>query len=706
MIQAPRRTIVLGLLAATTVACVGVSRLATPTGVAEPVRIQAATGMEGNAQVSGYIDIPSSGTTRLGFTSTSAHNTRLVLDGRVIAESAAGGETLSSNLTEPGPRRLLLQFDGGDTPTLRWERSGRAPERIPRAALSPRHLSSEAWALRRTFKPVALALSLLWMMVGLSAVVGRVRTALANEVPDSNQRRAIWLTCALCFAVYACPVWWGLPAGWAQDEVVPLGLEGLRDFMAPGHFEKYPPLHTYVMALFHLPILVASSLDLLAVDDELVYAVMRGTGRLLTAVMAVATLGAIYVCVRRALSSHAVAMWTAILAGLTVPIAYYGKTSNLDVPYVFWFALALIAYQSALQTGEARHHVAFAAAAACAVTTKDQAYGLFVLPTVHLVWTRLQQVRARGSGVVALVMDRALGGALCAGLLTCVLVYNLPRNWSGFTGHFQTITGLASEGYRMVDSTSLSGQLWLLGRTLHQIGWSFGWPASALVVMGVVVAIRSWRQVGRPLVPFVIPALSYYVVFMAVVGYTYDRFVIPLCLLLSVFGGIAFERLRSASEGAGAWSARLVRVAAVALVAYMFARVLSVDMLMAFDSRNDARQYMLSSLPAGTMVCYVEDGEILPFLGGFRTARAFDPSCGAVVVTDKFPERYAPGSPANTWYGQLLRGELGYQVAFRRQNRAALGVLRYEKEIRRPDPSFSVIHKVNPLVTVLVAAAH
>ncbi|MGE0450364.1 MAG: ArnT family glycosyltransferase [Vicinamibacterales bacterium] len=689
--------VVVSVLALLSVAFIGASRLATPIGLADPVHVPGVSAAEG--QVSGFIDIPVSGPTRVGF--ISAGSARLIVDGAIVAEADSGGETFSIHAIPPGAHRLHLQFPADEQPALRWRRSERVSERVPRAVLSPRRLSPTMWRLRRSFKPVALTFALVWMAVLVWALLDALRVWLARRIEDAEHRRAIWLLAVGCFALYAYPVWWGLPAGWAQDEVVPLGVEGLLAFSSPGAFEKYPPLLTYAMAAFQSPILVASSLGLLAVDDELIYAIMRGTGRLLSAGMAATAVGAIYFCVRRAVS-HRVGLWAAALAGLSVPLAYYGKTTNPDVAYVFWFALALVAYQSALLDGRVRSYIAFGAAAACSVTTKDQAYGLFVLPILHLIWTRVGQVRAGGAGVRALARDAALPGAFAAGGLTFAAVYALPRNWSGLVGHFGIITGLASQGYRMVDSASLSGQAWLLRRTLHQIGWSFGWPAAALVAFGVAVALRSARTTWRPLLPFVVPAISYYVTFIAVVGYTYDRFAIPFCFLLAVFGGVGVERLRAlVVERSRPVALRLLRAAMAVLVLYTFARALSVDMLMASDSRLDARRYLLASLPAGATVCHVEDRESMPFLGGFTAVRTFSPSCDAVVVTSQFTERYPPGSAGHTWYEELLRGDLGFRVAFQYRARLPLSILQYESEMRNPDPSFSVLHKVNPLITVL-----
>ena len=68
-----------------------------------------------------------------------------------------------------------------------------------------------------------------------------------------------------------------------------------------------------------------------------------------------------------------------MFATLNWTFAYYAHTSNLDVPYLFWGCLAVLSLVRAVARREPRRLRAFAALAALAVGTKDQAYAMFLL---------------------------------------------------------------------------------------------------------------------------------------------------------------------------------------------------------------------------------------------------------------------------------------------------------------------------------------
>jgi hypothetical protein len=55
----------------------------------------------------------------------------------------------------------------------------------------------------------------------------------------------------------------------------------------------------------------------------------------------------LYVCASRA-AGHRAGVLAGLFWSLTLPAVFYAKTANLDVPYTFWFALALLLYTRAL----------------------------------------------------------------------------------------------------------------------------------------------------------------------------------------------------------------------------------------------------------------------------------------------------------------------------------------------------------------------
>ena len=168
---------------------------------------------------------------------------------------------------------------------------------------------------------------------------------------------------------------------------------------------------------------------------------------------------------------------------------FYAKTINVDVPYVFWFVMSCLFLVEALRDGRARDCIGFGIAAAAAVGTKDQAYALYVLPALYLAW-RLGRSR---QGVAA------LAAGTVAGLVTLILIFNLPFNYEGFRAHVDLVLGPASEGYRMFPPTA-AGE-WVLAKvTAGQLLWTLGVPGTILVVR--IGLLRRGRarpaDAGRP----------------------------------------------------------------------------------------------------------------------------------------------------------------------------------------------------------------
>ena len=144
-------------------------------------------------------------------------------------------------------------------------------------------------------------------------------------------------------------------------------------------------------------------------------------------------------------------------------------------------------------------------------------------------------------------------GAVGSAVLAFVLVFNLAFNYDGFVAHMQTILGPARLEPRY-DRTFIGHVL--MGRdAAWQLGRSMGWPAFALCFGGVVLAFRSARNRTQW---FLLPAVSYYLSFISVIMYHYDRFFLGIAVILGVYGGGALARL--AGEGHGVRWRRLTCV--------------------------------------------------------------------------------------------------------------------------------------------------
>jgi len=506
----------------------------------------------------------------------------------------------------------------------------------------------------------------------------------------------------LCAAIHAWPLDWGLPSahGWAPDELTPAAvLDGLGQRFSNGWHSKYPPFHHAVLAAAYAPWISR------APDAARTHALFR-VGRFVSVLMAAGIVVLVYLCGRE-LFDHLPALFAALVAGLSAPLAYYAKLANLDVPYLFWFAAALLAYLRLLQGHRLRHYVAMAVCAAAAIATKDQAYGLFVLTAPLVVWALHRHRVAAGAApsLWATIGDRRLVAAAATAVLGVIALDNIWMNPGGFAAHVELIMGSASRDFRMFDR-SAGGFLALAAATARAILFTLGVPASAAALAGAVLAGARWRE-NRRLLATLVPALSYWVTFVAVVLYLYDRFVLPMALVLALFAGNAL-----AAALARRRSMVLPLAGAAAVVAASALRALSVDVLLARDSRYAVEAWLRENAAPPAVVGAVGPLEYLPRLDGLRwrrlgpsidRLRRVDPD--VVVLNADFARRAAEGGSDAELYEALAAGAVGYRLALAQPASSTLPFLDVAA-LRSADATrvHSNIDKVGP--TILVYARH
>ena len=90
-------------------------------------------------------------------------------------------------------------------------------------------------------------------------------------------------------------------------------------------------------------------------------------------------------------------------------------------------------------------------------------------------------------------------------------------------------------------TTACGGHAELLWQTARHLAFVMGWPSLLAALAGLVLALRD-RGTHRALLATLVPVVSYVVFFLAVVLYVYDRFLLPVALVLSLFGGLALAR--------------------------------------------------------------------------------------------------------------------------------------------------------------------
>jgi hypothetical protein len=494
---------------------------------------------------------------------------------------------------------------------------------------------------------------------------------------------ALHLILALSFLLFLAGVWWGLPdaRGWAPDELTPSNvIDGLRLGFSNGWAGRYPPLHFYLLSLIYGPLLVLHKLHVLDLRQLSNYTLLFTLGRLLSVLMGTAIIYFIYKTGREIMDRSA-ALAAAALAALTVPLEYYAKTVNLDVPYLFWFAASLLIYVRILKAHRLKDYVLFAAAAVLAVVTKDQAYGLYLLAPIPVIladWKRKRAARP-GLSLARSLLDRAYLAAGVTAVGTFVLIQNFAFNFGGFLRHVAIITGGASESYKMFPQT-LSGELRLLGLTLRQIQGSFGWPAFLLCVGGLA-AVLVRRKDSPILRTLPLLAVSYYAFYIAVILFNCDRYNLPICLILSFFGGWAV----SAIWRAGGCRYRPAKAAALGLVfAYGVLYSASVDVLMIADARYQAERWIRQNIPKDAVIGEAGPMEYAPRLNGYTSMslqlsladfRRRQPDF--VVLAPAYIRDFPSGSPEREFFSGFATDGGRYDLVFRSRTARPWLLVRY-----------------------------
>jgi 4-amino-4-deoxy-L-arabinose transferase-like glycosyltransferase len=508
-----------------------------------------------------------------------------------------------------------------------------------------------------------------------------------------SPRRALGLVLAAALVLGGWGLRWGLPSefGWAPDEVLPADVDAaVAQRFAHGWHGKYPPLHFALLAAVGAPVSVAARA--LGWEAPRVHDARMTAGRVLSLALSLGVLLVVYRCGRDVGDAGAGVLAAALLA-LSVPFAYYAKMANLDLPYLFWFALSLLFFLRALRRGREVDFALFALAAAAAVATKDQAFALYVLTVPFLVWKIVREGRAHRRLAVLLGV-----GAVAFALLSGAL-FN-PRGW---VAHLRLIAGPASTAFRMFDQ-GVAGHLELLAQTARHLAFVMGGPSLLAALAGLVLACRD-RTHHRLLLATLIPAVSYVVFFLLVVLYVYDRFLLPVALVLALFGGLALAR----AWRTGAWT---LRAAALGVFAFAAVRAASVDVLLTRDSRYAVEDWLRREVGPAPLVAAVGPLEYLPRFDGLRwrrlgpaASRLAQVSPDVVVVNADYARRADEGTGERAFYTALDDGSLGYQVALRQRTNPR--VLLDTEALRRDGPGrlWSNLDKVDPEIVVYRRAA-
>jgi hypothetical protein len=446
-----------------------------------------------------------------------------------------------------------------------------------------------------------------------------------------------------------------LPAsdGWDNDGIAPRDfLAGLVETYRPGHYFTYPPLHLVLLGLLTLPVTAVALLRSASLAQEDVIAeilkvpymtAMAYAARIVAVAM---SLGIVYALAKIAetLRGPRAGHLTAAFVGFDMALTYYAHTSNLDVPYLFWSSLSLLALVRAMVEDEPRRLRAFAVCMVAAMATKDQSYALFALavPIALAAWLVFEPQARRAWKVVLSSLARA---ALLATSL--FLVFDaVVLNPSGFRARIQFLTGPASQDFAQF-SGDVTGRIRTVKHAVdHYLSVTptllIGFVALGLLLHGLRLGKDKPGRVVAGFIPL-LAAVSFTLTFNCVARRVEHRFVMPQMLLLAVYGGIGMDWLlavRVAALRALAQAAVAVGLGQEAFVA------LAVDNVLINDPRYGAERWARDHIHDGdTIETYGLNVYLPRFPSGARVARVGpepptrrNPMLGFEEVQDRFDD--------------------------------------------------------------------
>ena len=286
--------------------------------------------------------------------------------------------------------------------------------------------------------------------------------------------------------------------------------------------------------------------------------------RAVAAVMSLLTALAIYLIARIGAKLPDFWSFASALAFQLLPgTLYYSHTSNMDLPYLFWLTLAVLAVCLAFRAEEASTNrfgfffwnLTAGALLACSFCTKDQVYAVCILPAAIYAVLRFRAAGGR-TGFRRLLHALAPHLLWSLSFVSCtILIYGVTVGLDGALAHWNFISGEGKDDFFQSD-TSFGGRAKLIGISLIRLG-AFLDPAGLILLaaaaLGWGLARTSGEEAkdlirrGGVLGLYVLSALvSQQILFYQVVRRCEFRWNLPLAalVLMLIFSGIRLAARR------------------------------------------------------------------------------------------------------------------------------------------------------------------
>lgn len=552
-----------------------------------------------------------------------------------------------------------------------WARGNASPRTLSHVWLAPEPLTLSRWLRDVAWRSALVLAEILWLLAVMAwpFTLARPRVAafLARLHHDAPLRAlTAVIVLSLLFNGIGISAGLGGQEGWLGDEITPtVVLDGIAHRFSDGWWGWYPLVHFYVLTIVYSPVLLLAALGQADLSRGIWYDVLAALSRGVVWLEGAGILVAVYLCGKRLRSAWSGVYGAAALATLVLFVAY-SKVSNIEIPYVFWFAVALVFYLRFVESPTARDAALFALAGGLSVTSKDQAYGLFLVTPLVVVARIWKERRANGEAmaIVRSLIDVRVIGAGIVFLAIYAVGNNLFFNYSGTRTRMEF---LSSSGARMVADFDMfeampARRLGVVAQTVRLAQQSSGWPMFAVGIVAWLSAL--WHRTTRHFaIALTAVVLGYYVGFINLVMYCYDRFLLPVLVVQAVIAGVWMDRFLAPGVTGLTW--RRLGIALVFTYSILYSGMYNALLLR--DSRYAVSEWLEARAQRGTVVGVAFVQRLQPDLGRFNVKELSNipDFLGVRPEYYVFDADYARAVRRDTHLGQLIAGledrSLGYE---------------------------------------------
>ncbi|OGO32826.1 MAG: hypothetical protein A2Z16_03895 [Chloroflexi bacterium RBG_16_54_18] len=508
-----------------------------------------------------------------------------------------------------------------------------------------------------------------------------------------------WLITAvfliLALLLFLPGIHWGVPEAnaanrvhpWEHDEIAPLGFGEFYFSLfsdEPRFDPRYPLGAYYVQLLFVTPYLLilaitgqiqnfTSSYPYGLVDPVSTLRNLTLIGRLPSLLASAAVIATAY---RTAgdIWDETAGRLAGIFVLLIYPMAYYSRTSNVDMLALLWCTLGLWVFARILRFGLTyRRATLLGVLAALATATKDPSWAVFFSLVPYFVWTLIWDFQENKH------INRSQLKMLLAGLTSALLVYAVFSgailNLQRFQSHLYFIVHGSPEGVGIMNwhysnAATFSGYLTIIREMILAFVYSLGVINLLLGLIGVFIS----RKENPASLWMAAPVIGIILLIILPVRFVMLRFVLIPAYILAIFAARgAAQWLKTPS----AWFRRL-GIAVISLgIAWSVLALVDFNYQLWNDSRYGVQQWITPYLKPGDRVGCADylNCVRLPYLPEFVTSASLPRQKYLVVELPPaadfewlifLPHEQEQGEEFlsdDVWQG-LIEGRSNYQLVY------------------------------------------